>query len=103
MHNLSQESKPNYNQIFDNIIKIDDGLTPLIEYVRQLSPVITNPIDRYMKVAINIAYKFSLKNNTPLDDTIQCALEQLTIICNNNPNQHNCSLYTYIYQNNQKN
>lgn len=95
----SHLQKVDYNQIFDNIIKIDNGLTPLIEYVRQFPPAITNPIDRYMKVAINIAYKFSLKNNTPLDDTIQCALEQLTIICNNNPNQHNCSLYTYIYQN----
>ena len=108
MYDLSQISKTNYDEIFDDIIKRQPELRQLIEYIRQISNVErsfvlakdklkkllieTEPdgekivqtiylllTNRYMRVSVNIAYKFSLEHESPLDEMIQYALEELLV------------------------
>ncbi|MBF7081850.1 sigma-70 family RNA polymerase sigma factor [Desulfallas sp. Bu1-1] len=83
-------SQIDYNQTFNEVVTIDEGLTVFIDYVRNIQPPQWreaqyllplakngNPyakqriIEMYMRIAIRIALSFHKKYGFPLADTIQ--------------------------------
>lgn len=91
-------SNTNYEEVFNEIIEIDDSLTSLIQYIRNIQAPqhrewqnlmpqvkLNNAYARkrifemYMKVAVRIALVHSKRYQLPLDDTIQNAFMGLHI------------------------
>ena len=90
-------SNSNYEEVYREILEIDDSLSGLIEYIRKiqapqhrewqiLMPQVSNNafarnqiFEMYMKVAVRIALVYAKRYQLPLDDTIQNALMGLYI------------------------
>lgn len=96
--NEYDRSNIDYEEVFNEIIEIDDSLTSLIEYIRSIQAPqhrewqnlmpqvkINNAYARnrifemYMKVAVRIALVHSKRYQLPLDDTMQNAFMGLHI------------------------
>lgn len=91
------KSNIGYEDVFMEILKIDDSLAELIEYIRgiqapqyrewqNLMPQVRKNVfarnrifEMYMRVAVRIALTYAKKYQLPLDDTIQNALMGLHI------------------------
>lgn len=108
-------SNIDYEEVFREVLEIDDTLTSFIEYIRSIKPPqhrewinlmpqvkLKNAYARnrifemYMKVAVRIALVHSKKYKLPLDDTIQDAMLGLHISIDKYENARQENFATYF-------
>ena len=108
-------SNIDYEEVFREVLEIDDALTGFIEYIRSIKPpqhrewinlmpqvklknvYARNRIfEMYMKVAVRIALFYSKKYRLPLDETIQDAMLGLHISIDKYENARQENFATYF-------